>query len=372
MSASRPPPGAPAGRPPPSSIRSPASARWPCPGGASSAASCCWPPPAAGPARDRPAGRTTETGRPGGARRTARSWRTILVTGAGLAVYQTAYYVAIDLAGLAVATVVTLGAGPVLIAVGGHLTGIERLTRGAVDRRRRRARRPGPARPEQPAPAPATPAGAHRLAGIGFALLPPPATRLVTLLTRRGGAIPDRYDAALGGFAVGAVLLAPLARHAGPDRPDGYGRDRSSAVPRARADRPRVRPLLRGPRGGQGDDGVRGGPRGAGDRDPRGGRPARRGTSRPPRRPARRSCSAPSWPSSWRSGKPARRARARPARMEAMQSTSQRAGRAGRARRRRARTGAGGPADSSCPMPCTPRRRPRRRSASRSARSPTR
>jgi prolyl-tRNA editing enzyme YbaK/EbsC (Cys-tRNA(Pro) deacylase) len=34
---------------------------------------------------------------------------------------------------------------------------------------------------------------------------------VVTLLTRRGGPSLHRYDAALGGFAVGAVLLAPLA-----------------------------------------------------------------------------------------------------------------------------------------------------------------
>ena len=34
---------------------------------------------------------------------------------------------------------------------------------------------------------------------------------MVTLLTRRGGTTLHRYDAALGGFAVGAVLLAPLA-----------------------------------------------------------------------------------------------------------------------------------------------------------------
>jgi drug/metabolite transporter, DME family len=37
----------------------------------------------------------------------------------------------------------------------------------------------------------------------------------VTLLTRRGNGI-SRYDTALGGFAVGAVVLAPLAVAAGP------------------------------------------------------------------------------------------------------------------------------------------------------------
>jgi DME family drug/metabolite transporter len=139
-----------------------------------------------------------------GTRPDPRSWPTVLVTGVGLAVYQTAFYVALDRCGLAVATVVTLGAGPVLIALGGHLTGLERLTRGAT--------------------AAITAAlagllllvgtgrtGDASLAGIGFALLSAAGYAAVTLVTRRGGANVDRYDTALGGFAVGAVLLTPLA-----------------------------------------------------------------------------------------------------------------------------------------------------------------
>jgi DME family drug/metabolite transporter len=54
------------------------------------------------------------------------------VTGAGLAVFQTAYFAAVEATGLAVATVVTLGAGPVLIALGARLTMGERLGRGGV------------------------------------------------------------------------------------------------------------------------------------------------------------------------------------------------------------------------------------------------
>ncbi|MFF1448892.1 DMT family transporter [Streptomyces sp. NPDC058274] len=54
------------------------------------------------------------------------------VTGAGLAVFQTAYFAAVEATGLAVATVVTLGAGPVLIALGARLTLGERLGRGGV------------------------------------------------------------------------------------------------------------------------------------------------------------------------------------------------------------------------------------------------
>ncbi|MFE6281546.1 DMT family transporter [Streptomyces sp. NPDC057877] len=54
-------------------------------------------------------------------------------TGVGLAIFQTAYFAAVSATGLAVATVVTLGAGPVLIALGARLTMGERLGRaGAV------------------------------------------------------------------------------------------------------------------------------------------------------------------------------------------------------------------------------------------------
>ncbi|MCX4702452.1 DMT family transporter [Streptomyces sp. NBC_01352] len=54
------------------------------------------------------------------------------VTGVCLAVFQTAYFASVEATGLAVATVVTLGAGPVLIALGARLTLGERLGRGGV------------------------------------------------------------------------------------------------------------------------------------------------------------------------------------------------------------------------------------------------
>ncbi|MFB9466379.1 DMT family transporter [Streptomyces cinereospinus] len=54
------------------------------------------------------------------------------VTGLGLAVFQTAYFAAVSATGLAVATVVTLGAGPVLIALGARLVLRERLGRAGV------------------------------------------------------------------------------------------------------------------------------------------------------------------------------------------------------------------------------------------------
>lgn len=51
----------------------------------------------------------------------------VLGTGVGLAVFQSAYFAAVEETGLAVGTVVTLGAGPVLIALGARLTMGERL-----------------------------------------------------------------------------------------------------------------------------------------------------------------------------------------------------------------------------------------------------
>ncbi len=56
----------------------------------------------------------------------------VVLLGVALAVFQTAYFAAVDATGLAVATVVTLGTGPVLIALGARLTLGERLGRGGV------------------------------------------------------------------------------------------------------------------------------------------------------------------------------------------------------------------------------------------------
>lgn len=132
--------------------------------------------------------------------------RSMVITGCGLALYQTAYFVAIHYTGLAVATVVTLGAGPVLIAAGARIAGQERLDRvGAA------------------ACAVALvglvllvgTGGEVSLPGVGFALLSAVGYAAVTLLSRRDGG-PDPYDAALGGFGVGTVVLAPLALAAGP------------------------------------------------------------------------------------------------------------------------------------------------------------
>ncbi|PJM96525.1 DMT family transporter [Streptomyces sp. CB01373] len=131
-------------------------------------------------------------------------------TGVGLAVFQTAYFAAVAATGLAVATVVTLGAGPVLIALGARLTMGERLGRAGL----------------------AAVAGA--LAGLGvlvlgsggaavrpwgvlLALLSAVGYCAMTLLTRwwgrDGGA--GHSGSTLGAFAVTSLCLLPFALREG-------------------------------------------------------------------------------------------------------------------------------------------------------------
>lgn len=136
-------------------------------------------------------------------RRVAR----IVATGLGLTLFQTAYFGAVQETGLAVGTVVTLGAGPVLIAVGARLTMGERLGRGGA----------------------AAAAGALtglavlclggddatvRPLGVLLALLSASGYAAITLLTRwmgRSGSGGDPYATTTWAFGVGAVCLLPLA-----------------------------------------------------------------------------------------------------------------------------------------------------------------
>ncbi|MFF9278240.1 DMT family transporter [Streptomyces griseosporeus] len=135
-----------------------------------------------------------------------RRFRRALATGIGLAVFQTAYFAAVSATGLAVATVVTLGAGPVLIALGARLTLGERLGGGGA----------------------AAVAGALaglvvlviggggasvRPWGVLLALLSAGGYSVMTLLTRRwgreGGA--DASATTVSAFAVTSLCLLPFA-----------------------------------------------------------------------------------------------------------------------------------------------------------------
>ncbi|CAM5387813.1 DMT family transporter OS=Streptomyces tendae OX=1932 GN=GUR47_30415 PE=4 SV=1 [Streptomyces tendae] len=136
----------------------------------------------------------------------ARKALRALVTGIGLAVFQTAYFAAVQSTGLAVATVVTLGAGPVLIALGARLALGEHLGAGGT----------------------AAVVGALaglvvlvlggggttvRLPGVLLALLSAAGYSVMTLLTRwwgrDGGA--DAAGRSVGAFAVTSLCLLPLA-----------------------------------------------------------------------------------------------------------------------------------------------------------------
>lgn len=149
--------------------------------------------------------------RPGRAAAVTESGRRRLLrivgTGVGLTVFQTAYFAAVQATGLAVGTVVTLGAGPVLIAVGARLTMGERLGLGGLG-----------------AVAGALAglavlvlggdAGAVRPAGIALALLSAAGYAAITLLTRwlgRDGGGADPLATSAWAFAIAAAVLLPMA-----------------------------------------------------------------------------------------------------------------------------------------------------------------
>ncbi|MFI0900999.1 DMT family transporter [Streptomyces sp. NPDC020983] len=142
----------------------------------------------------------------------ARSVRRVLATGAGLTVFQAAYFCAVRSTGLAVATVVTLGSGPVLIALAARLVMGERLGRGGVT----------------------AVAGALgglavlvlggggasvRPAGIALAVLSAAGYAAITVLTRwwgRRGEAGDPFGTSMWAFGLCAVLMLPAAWAEGP------------------------------------------------------------------------------------------------------------------------------------------------------------
>ncbi|MGW3177261.1 DMT family transporter, partial [Streptomyces sp. NPDC001153] len=148
--------------------------------------------------------------RPAGTEPLARRAGKVLATGLGLAVFQTAYFAAVESTGLAVATVVTLGAGPVLIALGARLLLGERLGAGGVS-----------------AVAGALAglavltfggsAATVRPAGVLLALVSAAGYGAMTLLTRWWGRAggTDASDTTVGAFAVTGLCLLPFALHEG-------------------------------------------------------------------------------------------------------------------------------------------------------------
>jgi DME family drug/metabolite transporter len=128
-------------------------------------------------------------------------------TGVGLAVFQTAYFEAVKSTGLAVGTIVTLGAGPVFTAIGGRLLLGERIGRFGV-------LAVAVALAGLAVLVLGNQTGSVRPAGVAFALLSAFGYTVATLLARwtgRHGRGEDPYRLTLWAFGIGAVLLLPLA-----------------------------------------------------------------------------------------------------------------------------------------------------------------
>ncbi|MEV3930621.1 EamA family transporter [Streptomyces sp. NPDC049944] len=131
----------------------------------------------------------------------------ILGTGIGLTVFQSAYFAAVEATGLAVGTVVTLGAGPVLIAVGTRLTMGERLGRGGL------LAVAGALTGLAVLVVGGEPAEV-RPAGLMLAVLSAAGYAAITLLTRwlgRDGAAGNSLSTSAWAFGIGAVGLLPMA-----------------------------------------------------------------------------------------------------------------------------------------------------------------
>jgi len=137
-------------------------------------------------------------------------WRRLVAVGAGLAIYQSAYFAAVATAGVSIATLVALGLAPLLVAVGAAVLGHGR-----------------PDRPTVLALAVAL-AGLVLLVGVsaggdgGDAVLLGALSAVgcavayagVVLVSSR---VPDGVPTTTAGFAAGAVLLTPVALLAGLD-----------------------------------------------------------------------------------------------------------------------------------------------------------
>lgn len=132
----------------------------------------------------------------------------ILATGTCLTVFQTAYFAAVEQTGLAVGTVVTLGAGPVLIALGARFTLGERLGRGGL------AAVAGALIGLVVLVLGGGSSGTVVPLGVLLAVVSAAGYAAVTLITRRlgrDGAGPDPLSTTMWTFVVGAVGLLPLA-----------------------------------------------------------------------------------------------------------------------------------------------------------------
>ncbi|MFC1429677.1 EamA family transporter [Streptacidiphilus sp. N1-3] len=148
-------------------------------------------------------------------RRSSRRLLLTLGTGLLMATFQTCYLASVDLAGLALGTTATLGAAPVLTALGARVLFGERLGRRgggtivlALTGLALLAFGSGPSA-----------SGPEPLWGLLCALGSAAGSAAINLIGQvqaRSGRAGDPYDRALAGFTVGAVCLLPLAAATGP------------------------------------------------------------------------------------------------------------------------------------------------------------
>jgi drug/metabolite transporter, DME family len=128
-------------------------------------------------------------------------------TGVGLAVFQTAYFGAVQDTGLAVGTIVTLGAAPMFTAAGGRLFLDERVGRGGV-------LAVGGALAGLAVLVLGDQQGVVRPLGVGLALVSAVGYAVANVLGRwtgRYGAGEDPYDLTVWSFGIGAAVMAPFA-----------------------------------------------------------------------------------------------------------------------------------------------------------------
>jgi drug/metabolite transporter, DME family len=132
------------------------------------------------------------------------NWKLRIGTGLGLTVFQTAYFAAVQSTGLAVSTMVTLGAAPVLAALGARLVLHERLSRtGAAAMLAAIAGLAVLVLGNQP--------GVVRPAGVAFSLLSAAGFAITTLLARSSGNGEHPRTLTIWAFVIGAVVLLPAA-----------------------------------------------------------------------------------------------------------------------------------------------------------------
>lgn len=139
------------------------------------------------------------------------AWRRIIVIGLLSALFQGSYFTAITLTTVSLATLVTIGATPVLVLCAEVITGCQRVTIRALVTVALAVAGLGLLTGVPPARLTTI----HLLAGTAAALVSAAGFAAVTLLGARPVAGLDELTMTGGGFVLGGILLAPFAAASG-------------------------------------------------------------------------------------------------------------------------------------------------------------